>query len=129
MDTSQQLRYIIEAADDRGFAVDATLAVEVSDTAVVSATILEATSGTASGKDELLVVALAPGSSLVKVFDPAQADTVFGSDSIDVVPGGVAAVVLDAPVVEEQPAAPGGGAPDQGLPGDGGAAPDQGLPA
>ena len=106
MDTSQQLRYVIDAADDRGFAVDATFSVEVSDPAVVSATILEATSGTASGKDELLVVAVAPGSSLVKVFDPANPDTVFGSDSVDVVPGAVAAVVLESPVVEEQPAAP-----------------------
>lgn len=106
MDTSQQLRYIIGSADDRGFAVDATLSVEVSDAAVVSATILEATApeGTASGKDELLVVALAPGSSMVKVFDPAQPDAVFGSDSVDVVAGGVAAVVLSTPVVEEQPA-------------------------
>lgn len=103
MDTSQQLRYVIGSADDRGFAVDATLAVEVTDPAVVSATILEATDGTASGKDELLVVALAPGSSLVKVFDPANPD-VFGSDSVDVVPGGVAAVVLEAPTTEEQPA-------------------------
>ena len=105
LDTSQQLRYIIESADDRGFAVDATLAVTVSDPAVVSATILEAAApeGTASGKDELLVVALAPGSALVTVADPANAE-VFGSDSVDVVPGGVAAVVLGAPVVEEQPA-------------------------
>ena len=106
MDTSQQLRYIIEAADDRGFAVDATLAVTVSDPAVVSATILEAAApeGTASGKDELLVVALAPGSSMVTVADPANPTVTFGSDSVDVVAGGVAAVVLSTPVVEEQPA-------------------------
>jgi len=106
MDTSQQLRYIISAADDRGFAVDATLAVTVSDPAVASATVLEAASaeGTASGKDELLVVALAPGSTLVTVADPADPTVIFGSDSVDVVAGGVAAVVLSTPVVEEQPA-------------------------
>ncbi len=105
MDTSQQLRYVIESADDRGFAVDTTLTVTVSDPAVVSATILEATGpeGTASGKDELLVVAIAPGSAMVTVADPANAE-VFGSDSVDVVAGGVAAVVLSTPVVEEQPA-------------------------
>jgi hypothetical protein len=103
IDTSQQARYVISSADDRGFPVDATLAVEATPAGVVEATIEEATSGTASGKDELVVKAVAPGSALVKVFDPAQADTVFGSDSVDVVPGGVAAVVLEAPVVEEQP--------------------------
>lgn len=103
MDTSQQLRYVIESADDRGFPVDASLTVEVTDPAVATATILEASSGTASGKDELLVVAVAPGSTLVKVLDAANPD-VFGSDSVDVVPGGVAAVVLAAPVVEEQTA-------------------------
>ena len=104
IDTSQQARYVIDSADDRGFPVDATLEVTADPIGVVTATILEATSGTASGKDELLVVAVAPGSALVKVFDPAQPDTVFGSDSVDVVPGGVAAVVLSTPTIEEQPA-------------------------
>jgi hypothetical protein len=103
MDTSQQLRYVISAADDRGFAVDATLEVSVEPAGGVTAPVLEATSRTASGKDELLVVAVAPGSALVQVFDPAPPDTVFGSDAVDVVPGGVAAVVLEAPTLEEQP--------------------------
>lgn len=102
IDSSQQARYVISSADDRGFPVDAQLAVTAEPAGIVDATILEATSGTASGKDELLVKAVAPGSVLVKVFDPAQADTVFGSDSVDVVPGGVAAVVLSTPTVEEQ---------------------------
>lgn len=104
IDTSQQVRYIINSADDRGFPVDATLAVSVEPAGAVTAEILEASSGTASGKDELLVKAVAPGSALVKVFDPAQPDVVFGSDAVDVTPGGVATVVLSAPVIEEQDA-------------------------
>lgn len=102
IDSSQQARYVIDAADDRGWAVDATLSVEATPAGIVEATILEATSGTASGKDELVVKAVAPGSALVTVFDPANAETVFGSDSVDVVPGGVAAVVLSTPTIEEQ---------------------------
>lgn len=105
IDTSQQARYVISAADDRGFPVDTTLEVEVTQTGdFVTAAITEATAGTASGKDELLVVAVAPGSALVKVFDPANPDTLFGSDSVDVVAGGVATVVLESPTIEEQPA-------------------------
>ena len=102
MDTSQQARYIISSADDRGFPVDATLEVSTTPEGVVTATITEATAGTASGKDELVAVAVGTGSAVVKVFDPANPDTVFGSDSIDVIAGGVATVVLGAPVIEEQ---------------------------
>lgn len=103
IDSSQQARYVISAADDRGFAVDASLAAESSDPAIVSVELLEASTGTASGKDELVAKFVSPGSALIKVFDPAQADTVFGSDNIDAVPGGVAAVVLETPTIEEQP--------------------------
>lgn len=107
IDSSQQARYVIDAADDRGWAVDAQLTVEATPAGIVEATLFEATSGTASGKDELVVKAMAPGSALVTVFDAANAETVFGSDSVDVVPGGVATVVLNTPTIEEQePAAP-----------------------
>lgn len=102
MQDNQQLRYVIEAADARNFPVDASLQVSVSDPSVISATITEATAGTASGKDELVVVAIAPGSSLVTVFDPANATTIFGSDSVDVTTGPVAAIKLDSPTVEPQ---------------------------
>jgi hypothetical protein len=108
IDTSQQARYVITTADDRGFPVDASLQVEVTPAGAVDAEIIEATTGTASSKDELLVKANAtgPGSALVKVFDPANPDTIFGSDSVDVVAGGVAVVTLESPVVEEQPEPP-----------------------
>jgi len=105
IDTSQRARYVISAADDRGFPVDASLTAESSDTAVATVDLLEATSGTASGKDELVVTAVAPGSALVRVFDAVNPD-IFGSDSVDVVAGGVAAVVLEAPSVEEQDVVP-----------------------
>jgi hypothetical protein len=36
------------------------------------------------------------------VFDPANETTIFGSDAVDVVAGGVATVVLESPQVEEQ---------------------------
>lgn len=105
IDTSQQVRYALTARDDRGFAVDATFNVRVEPEGAVDAEILEASGGTASGKDELLVKANAsgPGSALVTVFDPNN-EAVFGSDSVDVVPGGVATVLLESPQIEEQPA-------------------------
>ena len=105
IDTSQQARYVISASDDRGFPVDTTLTVTVEPAGAVDATITEATAGTASGKDELVVAANAtgPGSALVTVADPANPTTIFGSDSVDVVAGGVAAVVLETPTVEEIP--------------------------
>lgn len=108
IDSSQQARYVINATDDRGFPLDTTFAVSVTDavggpTSVATAEILEAETGTASGKDELLVKAgTMPGSVLVKVYDPANPTTIFGSDSVDVVAGGVAAVTLGTPTVEEQ---------------------------
>jgi hypothetical protein len=103
LDTGQQARYVISSADGRGFPVDATLSVSVAPEGVVTATITEATAGTASGKDELVAVSVAPGSAVVTVSDPANPDTIFGSDSIDVIPGGVATVVLEPPVIEEIP--------------------------
>jgi hypothetical protein len=103
IDTNDIATYVIDAADARGFAVDASLAVTVTPEGAVTAVINEATTGTASGKDELVVTAVAPGSALVKVFDPAQEDTVFGSDSVDVTPGAVATVVLGTPVITQQP--------------------------
>jgi len=108
IDTSQQVRYALSAKDDRGFPVDATLQVKVEPAGAVDAEILEATSGTASGRDELLVKAntTGPGSALVTVFDPANETTIFGSDSVDVVAGGVATVVLESPQIEEQPEPP-----------------------
>ena len=106
MDTSQQARYTITANDDRGFPVDATFEVSAEPAGVVTATITEAEAGTASGKDELVAVAVGVGSAVVKVFDPANPDTIFGSDSIDVVAGGVATVVLETPTIEEQTPAP-----------------------
>lgn len=106
IDTSQQVRYALTARDDRGFAVDATLQVKVEPAGVVDAEILEAANGTASGKDELLVKAndTGPTSALVTVFDPANETTIFGSDAVDVIAGGVATVVLESPQIEEQPA-------------------------
>lgn len=100
-------RYVIDAKDLRGAEVDATLAVKVDDAgaAFVTAVILEASTGTASGKDELVVTGQLPGSALVTVFDPANETTIFGSDSVDVTPGGVATVTLGAPTIED-PAAP-----------------------
>jgi len=108
IDTSQQVRYAISAKDDRGFPVDATLQVKVEPAGVVDTEILEASGGTASGRDELLVKANATGptSALVTVFDPANETTIFGSDSVDVIAGGVATVVLESPQVEEQPTPP-----------------------
>ena len=107
IDSSQQARYVIDAKDDRGFPVDATLEVSVTqdgDVPFVTAVIEEAETGTASGKDELVVAfAGVGGSSLVKVFDPANPDTIFGSDSVDTTPGGVATVSLSAPAIEEMP--------------------------
>lgn len=106
LDTSQQARYVITATDDRGFPVDATFEASVEPAGVVTATIAEAETGTASGKDELLVVAVGIGSAVVTVKDPANPDTIFGSDSVDVVAGGVATVVLETPTIEEQAPAP-----------------------
>jgi hypothetical protein len=103
MDTSDQALYVIDAKDSRGFDVDATLSVSTTPEGVVTATIAEATTGTASGKDELTAVAVGVGSVVVKVFDPANPDTIFGSDSIDVTPGGVATVTLGTPTISEQP--------------------------
>lgn len=100
IDSSQQARYVISSADDRGFPVDAALTATSSDPSVATAEIIEATSGTASGKDELLVKFVGVGSTLVTVADSANPD-IFGSDSIDAVAGGVAAVVLESPVIEE----------------------------
>lgn len=102
IDTSQQARYVIDAADDRGFPVDSTFTATSSNEAIVTATVLEATSGTASGKDELLVVAVGPGSAVVTITN-TENPAIFGSDAVDVVPGGVATVTLSAAVVEEQP--------------------------
>ena len=106
-------RYVIDAADARGFPVDATLSVMTTDadgttpSTHLTAEILEATSGTASGKDELLVSGTSPGESvIVKVFDPANPDTIFGSDSVDVTVGGVATVTLNTPTIEDAPATP-----------------------
>jgi hypothetical protein len=96
-DTSQQAVYTIDPEDDRGFDVDATLEVTVSDPAVVSA---EITPKTATELAKLTVKALAPGSALVTVTDTVSG--IFGSDSVDVVTGGVATIELSAPVVEEQ---------------------------
>jgi hypothetical protein len=108
IDTSQQVRYAITARDDRGFEVDANFQVKVEPAGVVDAEIVEASTGTASGKDELLVKANATGptSALVTVFDPANEATIFGSDSVDVIAGGVATVLLESPQVEEQPEPP-----------------------
>lgn len=108
IDTSQQVRYALSAKDDRGFPVDASLQVKVEPAGVVDVEILEATGGTASGRDELLVKANATGptSALVTVFDPANETTIFGSDAVDVVAGGVATVVLESPQIEEQPEPP-----------------------
>lgn len=106
MDTSQQARYTITAKDDRGFDLDTTFEVSVEPAGVVEAAISEAETGTASGKDELVAKAVGTGSAVVKVFDPANPDTIFGSDSIDVVAGGVATVTLETPTIEEQTATP-----------------------
>lgn len=96
-------RYVIDAKDLRGVDVDATLAVKVdaAGQAFVTAAITEASAGTASGKDELVVTGLLPGSALVTVFDPANEATVFGSDSVDVTPGGVATITLGAATIED----------------------------
>jgi hypothetical protein len=105
IDTSQQARYVIDAADDRGFPVDSTFTATATPDGVVTATVIEATTGTASGKDELVVVAVAPGSAVVTITNTDN-PAIFGSDAVDVVPGGVATVTLSAAVVEEQPAPP-----------------------
>lgn len=104
-DTSQQARYVIDAVDDRGFPVDSTWTVSVSgpDASTVTAEVLEADSGTASGKDELVVVAVHPGSATVTITNTVD-PSIFGSDAVDVIPGGVATVSLGAPTIEEQPA-------------------------
>jgi hypothetical protein len=103
-DTSQQARYVIDAVDDRGFPVDSTWTVSVSgpDASTVTAEVLEAESGTASGKDELVVVAVHPGSATVTITNTVD-PSIFGSDAVDVIPGGVATVSLGAPTIEEQP--------------------------
>lgn len=112
--TGQRARAVINAEDSRGFPVDATLAVTVTDAAggasnVATAEIVEATSGTASGKDELLVhVGTEAGSALVKVYAPDKPDTVFGSLAVDVAgnPDDVAHIDLSTAVIEDEPAAP-----------------------
>lgn len=100
---TQQALYVIEAADARGFPVDSTFTATATPDGVVTVSIAEATSGTASGKDELTVVAVAPGSAVVTITNTDN-PAIFGSDSIDVTPGGVATVVLSAPTITEQPA-------------------------
>ena len=99
---TQQARYVIDAADARGFPVDSTFTATVVPDGVVTATVLEATSGTASGKDELLVVAVAPGSAVVTITNTDN-PAIFGSDAVDVTPGGVATVTLSPAAIEDQP--------------------------
>lgn len=101
-DTSQQARYVIDAVDDRGFPVDSTWTASATPDGVVTATIVEAPD-TASGKDELVVAAVAPGSAVVTITNTVDT-SIFGSDAVDVIPGGVATVSLGAPTIEEQPA-------------------------
>lgn len=109
--TGQRARAVINAADSRGFPVDATLAVKVTDAAgsastVATAEIVEATSGTASGKDELVVhVGDQAGSALVTVYAPDRPDTVFGSLAVDVAgnPDDVAHIDLSEAVIEDEP--------------------------
>jgi hypothetical protein len=109
--TGQRARAVITAADSRGFPVDATLAVKVTDAAgsastVATAEIVEATSGTASGKDELVVhVGDQAGSALVTVYAPDRPDTVFGSLAVDVAgnPDDVAHIDLSEAVIEDEP--------------------------
>lgn len=107
--TGERARYVINAADARDFPVDATLNVKVtmadgSPSSVATAEILEATSGTASGKDEMLVhVGTEPGSALVTVFDPANETTIFGSAAIDVAAGLVTHITLSEPTIEPEP--------------------------
>lgn len=107
IDTSQQARYVINAADDRGFPVDATLGAASSDENVVTVFIEEATSGTASGKDELVARFNGSlGTATVTVFDLADPTVVLAADTIVANPGNVAAVSLGAPTIEEIPAEP-----------------------
>jgi len=104
IDTSQRARYVIDATDDRGFPVDATLAARSSDPAVVTVEILEATTGTASGKDELLATfAGTLGTSTVEVFDAAAPDVVLAADVVVANPGNVATASLGEAVIEEIP--------------------------
>ncbi len=111
--TGQRGRAVINAADSRGFPVDATLAVKVTDadggpSNVVTAEIVEATTGTASGKDELVVhVGSEAGSALVTVFSPAN-DAVFGSVAVDVAgnPDDVTHIDLGGLVVEAEDVTP-----------------------
>ena len=102
IDSSQQARYVISVADDRGFEGDYSLAAESSDPTFVAVELLEATSGTASGKDELLAKFVAPGgAAVVKVFDPAQPDLVMATDTVDTTVGVAAGITLGAPTIEE----------------------------
>ena len=118
--TGQRARAVINAADSRGFPVDATLAVKVTDAAgsastVATAEIVEAASGTESGKDELVVrVGDQAGSALVTVYAPDRPDTVFGSLAVDVAgnPADVAHIDLSEAVIEaDTPATPPTGEP------------------
>ena len=104
IDTSQQARWVINAEDDRNFPVDATLAARASDATVVTVSIVEAASGTASGKDELVAAfAGALGTSTVEVFDPAAPDVVLAVDTVVANPGNVSVVSLGEPTIEEIP--------------------------
>lgn len=106
IDSSQRARYVVDAMDDRGFALDAELAGRSSDAAVVTVEYLQATSGTASGKDELVATFAGLGTATIEVFDPANPTVVLAADVIVANPGAVAAATLSAPVVEEIPAPP-----------------------
>jgi hypothetical protein len=103
IDTSQRARYVINSADDRGFPVDATLQATATPEGIVTLELIDATTGTDSGKDELVASFAGLGATLVKVFDPANPDTVFGSDNIEAQPGGVAVITLGSPTIEEIP--------------------------
>lgn len=111
--TGQRGRAVINAADSRGFPVDAELAVKVTDadggpSNVATAEIVEATSGTVSGKDELVVhVGSEAGSALVTVYAPAN-DTIFGSVAVDVAgnPDDVTHIELGALAVEPEDVTP-----------------------
>ena len=104
IDTSQQARWVINATDDRSFPVDASLAARASDPGVVTVTIVEATTPTASGKDELVAAFNGTlGTSTVEVFDPANPTVVLAADTVVANPGAVAAATLGDPVIEEIP--------------------------
>ena len=104
IDTSQQARWVINATDDRAFPVDASLAARASDPAVVTVVIEEATTGTASGKDELVAAfAGTLGTSTVEIFDPVNPTVVLAADTVVANPGAVAAATLGEPTIEEIP--------------------------